>query len=155
MHFNRPLFALLLLISVPTNAMAYDEIELVDAELDDTFEDFKSARSDRKSTQKNDEADSQRDSLDDFDEDPDWDLPSEPDADLGDEDPSWDDEPVLGGSFNDDFEEEEDFIIPQTAPEPVIEIVEPEEAPVVNKVDEATISNEKPGLDLSVFEIED
>ena len=80
-------------------------------------------------------------------------MPSEPDDDLGDEDPSWDEDPDLSGAFDDDFEEEEDFIIPQTAPEPIVEIEE--EIPVVNKVDEAGISNEKPGLDLSVFEIED
>ena len=42
----------MLMISIPTNAVAYDEIELVDAELEDTFEDFKTARGDRKSTKK-------------------------------------------------------------------------------------------------------
>ena len=79
-------------------------------------------------------------------------MPSEPDDELGDEDPSWDEDPDLSGAF-DDFEEDDDFIIPQTAPEPIVEIEE--EVPVVNKADEASISNEKPGLDLSVFEIED
>ena len=153
MRFNRPLFTLLMLISVPTNAVAYDEPDLVDAELEDTFEDFKSARSDRKSTQKVNAEDVQRDSLDEFDEDPDWDLPSESDEELGDEDPSWDEEPGLGGAFEDDFEEEEDFIIPQTAPKAVVEL--DEELPSVQKVEEANIANDKPGLDLSVFDIED
>ena len=153
MHVKQPLFAILMLFAVPTNAVGYDEIELVDAELEDTFEDFKMARGDRKTAKKAQGVDEQRDSLDEFDEDPDWDMPSEPDDDLGDEDPSWDEDPDLSGAFDDDFEEEEDFIIPQTAPEPIVEIEE--EIPVVNKVDEAGISNEKPGLDLSVFEIED
>ena len=41
-----------------------------------------------------------------------------------------------------------------TAPEPMVEEDE-ELPPQVEKLDESVISNDKPGLDLSVFDIED
>jgi hypothetical protein len=82
-------------------------------------------------------------------------VPDEADAEL-DEDPEWDAEPELGGAFEDPFEDDDDFIIPQTAPEPEgVEEDAEDELAALPEAEVEAIQNSNPGLDLSIFDIED
>ena len=158
MNRNLRLLSLSALLALPSSALAGGELDLVDVDLDDTYEDFMTVDGDedRSRSQKLDDDESDADHLlGSFDEDPEWDMPDEADELLGDEDPSWDVEPEIGAVFDDPFADEDDFVIPQTAPEPVIEEIVEEEPVVAPETEEAGIKNANPGLDLSIFDIDE
>ena len=156
MTLNLRTVSFITLLFLPCTALANDEIDLVDADFEDSFDDFSEVRSSPTDSRKNRAKSPQdEDPMDILDEDPDWDVPEEPDAML-DEDPSWDAEPTIGATFDEPFEEEDDFVIPQAAPEPEVELASFEEDMVsVPETDDTHIQNATPGIDLSIFDIED
>ena len=165
MH-NFRLLALSSFLLIPSTAMADADFALVDADIDDVLEGFEVSPSDlaERESRRSHKADADVDALlGSFDEDPEWDLPADSDEDLSpeDADPSWDVEPDLGELFEEPYAEEDDFIIPQaSAPDAAelhvdVEIEVEEESLVINESDEDGIKNANPGLDLSVFDIED
>ena len=138
---------------LPASALADDELELVDASFDDTYEDFTTDRNDTES-RSNRSGQGEAGLLSSFDEDPEWDMPDSDDANI-DEDPEWDAEPEIGSVFDDPFEEDDDFVIPQTAPEPIVEEESIDDLSDLPEAEVENIQNSTPGLDLSIFDIED
>jgi hypothetical protein len=153
MHHLR-LLSLCGLFALPNIALADDELDLADASFDDTYEDFTQERvgsKSRNSRVNRDSVPSADATLSSFDEDPEWDVPEEPDAFI-DEDPSWDEEPDMGSVFDIPFVEEDEFVIVQA---PASVIIDDEEEQVLRPEADERIENSTPGLDLSIFDIED
>ena len=147
MHRTLTLTALLFL---PSLALADAGFDLVDADFEDPIEDFSTDRGTGTTSSIQPSLD-----IDSMDEDPEWDMPEEDDIAL-EEDPSWDVDPEIGTGLGDPFADEDDFTIPQTAPEPVAEEdPEEEEALALPEAKNTGIKNADPGLDLSIFDIED
>jgi hypothetical protein len=125
-------------------------MDLVDADFEDTIEDFTADRSIRDSSERKSTVE-----FDSMDDDPEWDIPEEDDLAI-DEDPTWDTDAEIGAGLDDPYEEEDDFIIAQTAPEPALEeVAVDEEIAALPEAKDTGIQNADPGLDLSIFDIED
>jgi hypothetical protein len=147
---NHRTLSLAALLFLPSVAIADTDMDLVDADFEDTIEDFTADRSIRDSAERKATVE-----FDSMDEDPAWDIPEEDDLTI-DEDPSWDTEAEIGAGLDDSYEEEDDFIIAQTAPEPVLEEIAVDvELAALPETQDTGIQNADPGLDLSIFDIED
>jgi hypothetical protein len=147
---NHRTLSLAALLFLPNVALADTEMDLVDADFEDTIEDFTADRSIRDGSERKSTVE-----FDSMDEDPEWDIPEEDDLAI-DEDPSWDTEAEIGAGLDDPYEDEDDFIIAQPAPEPELEAAAfEEELATLPETKEAGIQNADPGLDLSIFDIED